>query len=225
MKKIIIPVLIIVAAAAAFFAIHRRTGVDAVYEVASTTPAAISLKASAWQVFQDYIAAAKAHDLAKVKALSYQTSKDCVTLTSACKDRLDNAYNFGVAFKLPQFTHIIYDDKQLILYGNYAEDLTGGSPSRVREVLYFVRDGDNIKFLSLNPFQGSVVLRDEGMATSTIEARLMDLTIDTDGDTIPDSLENCADQITSEDCVKTNPTKKDTNGNGWWDSTESLFYR
>ncbi|MBX4195437.1 hypothetical protein KW796_00570 [Candidatus Parcubacteria bacterium] len=233
MKKLILFIGIVIAAAAAFVLLgERRASAPAVtqYEVtASSTPGTpgVAVKDAAWSVFESYISALKAHDLPKVEALSYQLSETCKDSARVkdCYEIMDNAYNFGSHFIKNNLKHVLYDDKQIILFSEYVKHLEGESLSITRMTLYFVRDGQDIKFLSLNPFQGALIVRTEGAATSTMSARLDEMVLDTDGDTLADDVEQCIGQIVASDCVKTDPKKMDTDNDGWWDSVDALFYK
>ena len=203
--------------------------VTVVSPLPKTTPAVESERDTAWTLFQKYLTAAKNHDLATVKALSYQVSPDCLdaTKTTECNARMDTAYFYGSAIDESSLTHTVGDDKQLILVGDYKEKIDNQAITLTRGIVYFTKQNGNIKFLSLSPFDGFFKLIDASSteATSTTEASLKALTKDTDGDTAPDAVETCTDPGAPADCVKTDPNKKDSNGNGWWDSIEALFYK
>lgn len=184
-------------------------------------------KSEAWTVFQKYVNAAKAHDLAALSQAAYQISATCKdpAKRTDCNGLMDNAYNFGSGFREEDLTHLTSDKKQLILASDYVKNLDGDAPSLTRGVIYFVRQDGALKFLSFKPFDGSFIVRTPGAATSTIEARLEALTKDTDGDTLPDEVELCKGDNVDPSCSKTDPKRKDTDGDGWWDSIEALFYK
>ena len=48
---------------------------------------------------------------------------------------------------------------------------------------------------------------------------------DTDGTPKVLGLRFCSEEGAQNSCVETDPIKRDLDGNGWWDSTESLFYQ
>ena len=199
--------------------------------VVKTTPPKIVdkdtlIKDEAWNVLLKYLAAVKAHDLTTIKLLSYQLSNTCKddTKTKECNALMDNAYSYGYGLHKQDITHVEYDSEQIILTSDYQESLDGEMPSLLREIVYFVRVGDEIKFLSFNPFQGSFITRGT-LATTTISTHLLDLTKDNDNDGLPNETEMCIDMTSAPDCVKTDPNMKDSNGNGWWDSIEALFYK
>jgi hypothetical protein len=209
---------------------HKPVSTDNVGDVATTTstgtPATEDLKVEAWNVFERYIQAAKIHDLVEIKKLSYQMSATCKdnSKIKECNDLMDNAYNLGSNFTLQSLNHMIYDSKQIILWTDYNKLVNSDPVSTIRGVIYFVREGGSIKFLSFKPFDGIIIFRGTD-ATSTLLTKLDKATLDTDSDTIPDTTELCADQNTPKDCVQTDPTKRDTDGDLWWDPIEALFYK
>jgi hypothetical protein len=182
-----------------------------------------SIKNQAWAVLEEYLTAAQAHDLEALRVLSYQLSDTCLDpeRREACNALMDNVYNLGQLFVKEDFMNILFDDKQVILYGEYNMNLAGDVPGITRPIIYFVREGDQVKLLSFHPFKGTLVFRGEN-STSTIVTRLEDSVKDSDGDTMPDQVEECVKA--DEECIKTDPNKKDTDGDGFWDSIEALFY-
>ena len=133
----------------------------------------------AWRVFENYLAFARAHNLAGVKSLSHQTSVACSNPTKGeeCFALMDNVYEIASPFKQSDFKHVQADERQIIMF-------TDGP---VVAILYFTKDSGGVpKVLGLR-----FCLEDE---------------------TGPGS------------CVETDPSQRDLDNNGWWDSVESLFY-
>lgn len=188
----------------------------------------LGLLESGKETFNLYLKATEEKDLEAVRALSYQLSDAC--LDEARKDECENlmlsANSFGVEIEQDILSVLGYDDKQLILANSYLESLEGDAPAIIRAVIYFIRDEEkNLKLLSFNPYDGAFIIKKDE-ATTTLSQRLKDMTYDTDGDGLSDNTETCADDTSSLlGCVKTDPKKKDTNGDGFWDSIERLFYK
>ena len=76
------------------------------------------LKSEAWQVFENYLAFAKAHDMAGIRTLSYQISATCndPAKERECLTLMDNVYLFASDLKLSDFTHFAADERQIVLY-------------------------------------------------------------------------------------------------------------
>lgn len=232
-KRIVILVSLIAAGVAVFFLLY---GVKEVPEVPArlddiglsepeSEKTAAEVKEEAWALFERYLAAAKAHDLETVRTLSYQLSEACLdpARREECNALMDNVYSFGSEFKKEGFTEMDFDQRQIILSTPFTKNLEGEAPSMTRAVIYFVRpSGRPLQFLSLKPFDGAFIIR-TGQATSTIDTRLEQMVLDSDKDGLPDEIETCADADTA--CIRTDPKKRDTDGDGWWDGIEALFYK
>ncbi len=106
--------------------------------------------AQAWDVFQRYIAAAKAHDLPTLTSLSYQLSPTCTDATrrEECYGLMDSAVFFTSDLNQSHFTHVAYDDKQTVITTDYIQ--LPGATALIKTVFYFVRDTPtHTKFLGV----------------------------------------------------------------------------
>jgi hypothetical protein len=99
------------------------------------------LKALAWDAWEKYLAAAKAHDLEKLKGLSHQLSPACADALrkEECFALMDSVSGLTGDFKLEDFQYIEADAKQIIMYTNGPD----------RKILYFTREGDALKILGV----------------------------------------------------------------------------
>jgi len=84
----------------------------------------------AWSTFQDYIKAAKNHDLETVKKLSYQLSATCANpeKSADCNLLMDGVYNLASSFRQEDFKNVAFDDRQIIMATDYlgsSENLDG----------------------------------------------------------------------------------------------------
>lgn len=193
----------------------------------TTVPVTGDLKQQAWAVMQNYLVAAKAHDLKALTAVSYQVSDVCKDPKQQieCFKRMDSAYAMGTQFKQADLKNIISDKKQIILTSDYQlqEEAAGASYSRY--IAYFTRDANGTPQVLY--FYRAITnnLKTATSTPATVLSKLKKMIYDTDGDTIDDEVENCTyDNVDTANCVKTNPLKRDTDNDGWWDSTEALFY-
>lgn len=95
---------------------------------------------AAWSVFQDYIAAAKNHDLEKLSALSQKVSEACriPERRAECNELMDSVYYIANSFKQKDFTNVAYDDKQIVMSTDYLSLFEGAEPTKT--VLYFVKN-------------------------------------------------------------------------------------
>jgi len=187
-----------------------------------------TLSNTTWVAFEKYLGFAKAHDLVGIKSLSYQISPTCedVTKTEECNLLMDNVYFFGKDLKEKDYTNIWSDSKQIILSTDFKRQEVGTTTvSYTRGIIYFTRDTQgNPKILSFNPDDG-IFLNKSSYTPEELEARITNMTKDSDQDGLPDIMESCAEYAVEANCPnkKTNPNKRDTDGNGWWDSIEIFF--
>lgn len=183
----------------------------------------------AWQVFQNYLTSAKAHDLEGLRKVSYQISSVCndPTQEKACFARMDGAYDLGIQFKRKEMTNLWSDNKQIIMASAYTtvDDTSFGSRGMARAIIYFTRDeAGNPKVLSFNGLDGSFVLKKD-LSDEELDQHLLESIQDDDEDGLPNKVETCADKNSSLSlCTETDPNKRDTNEDGWWDGIEILFY-
>ncbi|MHB0978057.1 MAG: hypothetical protein ACYC1K_01445 [Minisyncoccota bacterium] len=187
-----------------------------------------NLSQASWKIFQNYLAFAKTHNLDGIKSLSYQLSPTCAdaTKTEDCNALMDSAYFFGKDMNEKDFVNIWSDSKQIILSTDFKrQDFGTTTAAYIRGIIYFVRDAQgNSKILYFSPEDGAAVNRTK-IAPDQLEARLVNMTKDIDQDGLPDTVETCAGYAVEANCPNkiTNPNKRDTNGDGFWDGVESFF--
>jgi hypothetical protein len=179
----------------------------------------------AWTTFEEYLSAAESKDLEALKKVSYQLSPTCkdAQKRAECETLMLSVASFGREINRENIGLLGRDKKQTILVSPYYKNEESESPSMIRTIIFLARDEERLKLLSFNPFQGSFMLRLD-QATSTVSAKLDDMTRDSDNDGLADMDERCEDANGPSDCVKSNPNKRDTDGDGWWDSLDRLFY-
>jgi hypothetical protein len=184
----------------------------------------ISVKDTAWAVFQKYLSYNKDHNLNAVKGIVYKVNSVCTTAVASdeCKNRMDSAYSYGSAFKKEDFTNVWSDNKQTILSTDFKIGEDNNFIGRTRDIIFFIGNSSDLKLLSFSPSKGAILPK----ATSTREELLKKLTLyteDNDQDGIADYDEQCVAPPTGQTCTKTSPTLRDTNGNGLWDGVDALI--
>jgi hypothetical protein len=190
--------------------------------IATSTPVKVqpvSIKDTAWAVFQKYLDFNKNHDLDGVKNSVYKVNVVCAssTITDECKNRMDSAYAYGIALNKKDFKNVWSDSKQIILATDFwTESIKElDEYGRFRSLIFFVRGVDNKwKLLSFSPTKGNGLSK----ASSTqeeIDAKLISYTEDNDKDGIAD-FEESREQTN-------NPALRDTDGDGFWDGVQALM--
>lgn len=194
-------------------------GVFIVASSASKPKTAESVRHDAWTVFQEYLAAAKRHDLGTLTRHSYQLSPQCTDprLKNQCPVLMDDVYKFFSPFTEQDFSTVWWDDKQIILSTDARVSTTSGAEWVTRSFLYFAVKGGDIKVLYGNPAKTWYIDTTIPGNQEKIQAALTD----SDQDGVEDGREMCT--TIKIDCTYTDPHKRDTNDDGWWDGIEIYF--
>lgn len=143
---------------------------------------------AAWSVFQDYLKAAEARDIDKVKSLSYQISETCSNPAkkAECEELMGSVAAIASGFKAEDFRHVFYDDRQIIMTTDYMKMGEGADDTKV--VLYFAKaESGEPKVLGIRFCYGT--------------------------------------EDANHSCVITDPQKRDSDKDGWWDDVEAFFYK
>ncbi|HEY0908474.1 MAG TPA: hypothetical protein VGE35_03955 [Candidatus Paceibacterota bacterium] len=182
----------------------------------TTTPAATSSQSASinlWPIVTAYVTALKNKDLAAVNAVSYAK---VATATAALYDDV-------TSLRESDFTSRVQDGRQAIYSSLMTKEGSATSTSFTRNVLIFVKDGDAWKVIK-EPKRIWSVPKTATSSDSQIEAQLQAMSYDADKDGLTDFEEACAaPRVSGKQCVKTDPAKMDTNGDGWWDGVEIKF--
>ncbi len=195
----------------------------------SSTETASTVKKSAWAVFQQYLAFAKVHNFVGLKSVAHQTSDTCndPIKTTECNDLMTGVYDIGIKFVEKDFSIVWFDSKQIILSTDFQTESGDTTRSLVRKIIYFTRDSKGVpkvlSFSTPDEVTYAVINKSEPIATSTIDARLEFRIKDSDQDGAPDEVETCSYQGAPSDCIKTDPNKRDSIGDGWWDGIRALI--
>lgn len=181
---------------------------------------------TAWNLFQKYLSYNKANDLTGIKSSVFKVAEVCNTEkpTEECKTRMQSAYSYGSVFEKNKFKNIWFDENQIILSTDFwtEESKELDQYGRFRSIIFFVKKDGVWKLLSFSPFKGSIV-RLSAYTKNEVEDIAINQSKDEDQDGLPDYEENCPSDKTDTTCQKTDPTKRDSNANGFWDGVETLM--
>jgi hypothetical protein len=190
-------------------------------------PTSPIIKETAWNIFQKYLSYNKDANLNSVKSVVYKVAEVCNTVepTQECKDRMASAYSYGSVFDKNKFTNIWSDEKQIIISTDFwTEEIKELKQyGRFRSIIFFVKDNDgNWKMLSFSPFQGKV-MDGNNLNPEELKEKAILYTKDNDKDGIADYDEECSDRPEDSKCIKTDSTKRDSDGDGFWDGVDLLL--
>ena len=187
-----------------------------------------SEKDRAWLVLEQYLRAAKKHEVETIKQLSYQIGDSCAkygqtaSSTEDCDRRMDTVAFFGSTLKKSDFKNMWSDSKQIILTTELERMDNATLASLSKAIIYFVVDKNGtIKLLKFNDSVGISIMK-ENRSMEEIDGYLNKVMADEDLDGKLDEIELCIGQ--PEICIKTDPKQRDTDGDGFWDGTEAQFY-
>jgi len=187
-------------------------------------------KDQAWAVLQKYLSFAKANDVKGLAGVSYQLSDSCKNYDKSadnkkdCDAKMQSVYSMGSQLKKSDFTEVWYDSKQTILSTKFSRADAGTDiAGYLHSVIFFVKEGGNTKLLSFNPARGIFLPKTATTTPTEIQTKLNASVLDNDKDGMEDQVENCVRVDTA--CTKTDPTKRDSDGDGFWDGVEALFYK
>lgn len=242
-RNIIIALVILLALAASIVFYKQRAEAPLAVQTASSTPVygnevfdqnETRIKTNedkrvahlAWTTFEKYVAFAKAHDIQGIKSLSRELSPTCSDPSKVkdCNLLMDDIAAVGAIFSEKDFTHILYDDKQIILSTDFKREDYSQLRGYTRTVIYFTRNAEgNPLITGFGPTQGRYLAKLSKQTDTELEKALTLRLVDTDKDGLPDFVEACKEIEKDKVCTPTDPNKRDTNGNGYWDGIEIFF--
>jgi len=180
----------------------------------------------AWKTLTEYLAGLKAHDTEAVKKLSYQQSDTCMDKAKQadCFKLMDSAYQIGSQLKQESYVNRAEDAKQLILTTNIEKDSMGTTTvGLVRGQVVFTKTlTGQYKILSFDLGKG-LYRTSTSTPVEEIYKNLESAVMDSDKDGLFDEEEQCIGDFAYPGCIKTDPKKNDTDGDGWWDGVEIFF--
>lgn len=207
-------------------------------EVATSTLSASSTKKQLptlqdriWSLFGTYIVKAKTHDIEGVKNLSYQQSAACgdPKRVNECYGLMDIVVGLAKGVKKEEYVNLWNDSKQIILSTNFNKIDTVDTYGYSHGYLVLTVDAQGeLKMLNFNPNRSWFYTKNESEFGNreVMEAKLSQMIRDSDEDGLTDNQEVCGgDYQGSTECTNTDPKKKDSDGDNWWDGVEFFFYK
>lgn len=177
-----------------------------------------------WVVFNKQKEYGQAKDFPGYMSLSYNQYPAC-----ASKADCDMMFQFVNAIadsiNKNEYVNKWEDGKQIILSTNVKKTDTATEKSYTKDYLFFVKDSNgSVKVLG-NSSSGLHILKAGSNSSSEAQTSELEFSVvDTDQDGISDIKEKCEGASKyDKSCNKTDPTKRDTDGDGWWDGVEARF--
>ncbi len=193
----------------------------------ATVPTAASAQSvsadNLWPLVDAYVAALRNKDVTALNAISYhQVSTSTPSTTTDAL--LSYIYEDASKLRSSDFSLRVRDDRQAIYSSSAIKENSTTTARYSRNTLFFIKDKGVWKLLKDSSLGWSVLLAGTNKGPVQIEADLQAMMNDADKDGITDMDENCAgSKIADKTCVKTNPSKDDTDGDGWWDGIDQML--
>ena len=180
-----------------------------------------------FEILQKYISYLKDHDIEGINSVLFKPLPSCPS-KKECDEMFDLAYNTYRKFNKEDFINRWEDDKQLILYTTLIKDTSTNTANVViykQNFIYFIKDDlGNLKILLILPKifpYPKFYINLYNLQEQEILNELQAITLDSDQDGLTDDEEMCVGIFSLDpECIKTNPFKRDTDGNGFWDGVD-----
>jgi hypothetical protein len=177
-----------------------------------------------WAVIQKLMGYWSTHDSAGVNSVSFRQVVCTGTKSAGCNTSFDALNREFSAYTQGSFSTEWSDDKQIILSTAPLAVNDTTSKGYRKTYLYFIIEGSgNIKFIGRIVRDWTMLTGNTSLSDSAMEASLQERLKDTDMDGLADKLETCTDPQKDKVCVRTDPYKRDSNDNGYWDGTEKAM--
>jgi hypothetical protein len=200
-------------------------------------------KKVAWEIFQKYLSYMRDNNIEGLRSIMYlgggKSINDFENITEQEKEDYFNSYGKNLEEELKKlmtwsadqssylketdFVNLVEDEKQLIMSTNLINDSHDDVFSYKKEKIFFVKGSSgDLKILTVRTSTyGDATDKTETEKWSSLQEKVKD----SDGDGLTDTEETCEEFFSSfdDDCVKTDSYKRDTNGNGWWDSVDRIL--
>ncbi|MDO8668968.1 MAG: hypothetical protein Q7K65_01605, partial [Candidatus Buchananbacteria bacterium] len=170
-----------------------------------------------WSIISQLAEALKNHDLSL-----YNYVADDQFLSEDFNQFIEYAnwfYSEVIKLKESDFSIHLQDWKKQAVYAtDWVRTETADNNGYERKLVVFIKDNGLWKISSITVMQSVGVLKSSGASG---ESELQSMIIDSDKDGVTDWEETCSGaNAYNPKCVKTDPNKLDTDGDGWWDGVK-----
>ena len=196
-------------------------------EPITTNSAGIYPLSDPWPSFEKFKTFVEVRDQVGMNSVSYNQYSSCRN-EQECESFF-NLFSLGVSsVNKEDYAFQYEDEKQIILTSDFRKSKNEEDTIYTKYFLFFTKENGEIKFLGGN-HEGEAYIAEgsESLTEEQIDADLKAKLADTDTDGLIDSKENCENysQRYEANCLKNDPLKKDTDGDGWWDGIQNEFIK
>ncbi len=182
--------------------------------IAPAGTSSVDFNKDPWAAFENYRTFVKEGDASK-QTPYVQYSSDVCTTKAACATLYTSIQNINKA----SYSNKWEDSRQIVYSTQIQRSDTPSLKTFTIKYAFFLRDAKGgVKFLGFKENSRSVTKVNTDATDSKLSADLELAMADLDKDAQLDSVEKCEGDAS---CVRTDPTKRDTDGDGYWDGVES----
>lgn len=188
-----------------------------------TSEISVPIADQLWNIYSQYLKFAKNQDRDSLKKVSYQLSQACTPtpVTDECKSKMSAVYEAGKSITRNDFSEVWSDQKQAIVLSEAKKLEDSQSVGYQKSIIIFAKNSQGqYGLLALDPQRSWLAKKSATTTNESLYKTVGDSMIDSDKDGVTDDFEKCIfpdSLIILSDCIKTDPSKRDTNGDGWWD--------
>ena len=176
-----------------------------------------------WSIFDKNTLALKNKDVSAFNTTSYKQVTP--TEESQFTQFAPFLYDESIKINKSSYTNKWQDDKQTIYSTNPIKTDDSTAYGYKQGIIMFIKKDGSWKILLSSPEKNwSVSKAGTNQTPAQVEKLLQDMILDSDKDGITNMYELCeGSQMGNSKCAKTDPNKRDTDGDGWWDGIEAEF--
>lgn len=173
-----------------------------------------------WPIFDKSVLALKNKDVKAFNKISYK--QVAVGEEESFISMASGMYKLASEVVKSEYVNKIGDSKQYI-YSTPLNTTEEGYAYK-QGVVIFIKDGDTWKLLLNNENYWGISKAGTNKTLAEVQNELRLMTKDSDNDGLTDDQENCSGASEYKlNCKKTDPNKKDTDGDGWWDGINAII--
>lgn len=188
---------------------------------AVTTTTTTTNKSDLWPVFDKMLIALRDQNISEYNKYSYRQ----VPLDQRSQFSQISSFLYAQSKNISKVNYVNkWQDAKQAIYSTEPKKVdTEKSYSYVQSVVKFIYTNNTWKVVNVNPeITWSIAKSTNKLTTAEVDAELRAMFLDTDKDGITDVEEKCIGSFQGDSkCIKTDPNKRDTDGNGLWDGIDA----
>ncbi len=199
---------------------HDHSEIDTKSASVTTTTTSTN-KSDLWPIFDKMLVALRDQNISEYNKYSYRQ----VPLDQRSQFSQISSFLYSQSKNISKVSYVNkWQDAKQAIYSTEPKKVdTEKSYSYVQSVVKFIYTNNTWKVVNVNPeITWSIAKSTNKLTTAEVDAELRAMFLDTDKDGITDVEEKCIGSFQGDSkCIKTDPNKRDTDGNGLWDGIDA----